>query len=249
MQDLKNKYYGHQKISINRSFHLSSKERVLDMFFFDFDGPILDVSDRYFTVYAHTLRECGGDPLSKAEYWNLKRNNISEMEIISKTLEKKRIVKYLLQRKILIEDPSFLSLDRIWPDLLSDYKTILKKYPAILVTLRSNPQNLQRQLIDLGIGSWFHQVLSHSNIDMADDRWKIKVQLIQKSKLLNKIKPNESIFFGDTETDILTGKALGMKTVAISFGIRNQEILLKYQPDLIFDTPNDFSQYLKRCYI
>jgi phosphoglycolate phosphatase-like HAD superfamily hydrolase len=219
------------------------------MFFFDFDGPILDVSERYFSVYARIIRECGGNPLLKDEYWNLKRNKISEIEIISESIEKNRIEEYISKRKTLIEDPSFLLLDTVLTDLFTAYTKTFTRHSANLVTLRSYPQNLEEQLLNLNIRSWFHQVLSGLSSDQVDNRWQIKVRLIQQSGLLSKIKPENCTFVGDTETDIITGKMLGMKTIAVCFGIRNRDILCKYQPDLIFDTPNHFSEYLMRTYI
>ena len=52
----------------------------------DFDGPIVDVSDRYYRVYQHCLAETKrlGQPvreLPKAEFWDMKRARVPETEI------------------------------------------------------------------------------------------------------------------------------------------------------------------------
>ena len=52
----------------------------------DFDGPIMDVSDRYYRVYQYCLAETQreGQPvreLPKAEFWDMKRARVPETEI------------------------------------------------------------------------------------------------------------------------------------------------------------------------
>jgi len=49
--------------------------------FTDFDGPIMDVSERYYQVYQYCLKEAKESEqpvtrLSKAEFWRLKRAQV-----------------------------------------------------------------------------------------------------------------------------------------------------------------------------
>ena len=44
-----------------------------------------------------------------------------------------------------------------------------------------------------------------------------------------------SVIVGDTETDILAGKRFGLKTVAVTNGMRNRNFLKKYKPDVLID--------------
>ncbi|MFM7579639.1 MAG: HAD family hydrolase, partial [Microcystaceae cyanobacterium] len=52
----------------------------------DFDGPIMDVSERYYQVYQYCLAAVQ-DPeqrvtlLSKAQFWQMKRAQVPEIEI------------------------------------------------------------------------------------------------------------------------------------------------------------------------
>ena len=45
------------------------------------------------------------------------------------------------------------------------------------------------------------------------------------------------MYFGDTNTDMKTGKAAGMTTVAVLWGFRGREELEQYQPDHMIETP------------
>ncbi|MCH8276159.1 MAG: hypothetical protein IIA50_01265 [Bacteroidetes bacterium] len=51
--------------------------------YFDLDGPILDVSERYYEVYKNSLPK-GSKVLNKKTYWNLKRAAVPEEIIFSK---------------------------------------------------------------------------------------------------------------------------------------------------------------------
>jgi len=77
--------------------------------FFDLDGPILDVSERYFEVYCECLKKTSFIPLSKDNYWDKKRQKISEVEILAVAPKTELANMYSINRKKLIEDPVFLN--------------------------------------------------------------------------------------------------------------------------------------------
>jgi phosphoglycolate phosphatase len=54
------------------------------------------------------------------------------------------------------------------------------------------------------------------------------------------------LIVGDTEIDIRTGKALGLKTVALLSGIRSHERLAEEHPDCIVEDINALPQLVKR---
>lgn len=217
--------------------------------FFDLDGPILDVSERYFRVYCESLKKISHTPESKANYWSMKRQKVPDAAILGSSIDRDSVNRYISDRKKMIEDPAFLRYDNVWTELYPTYQRVFCKIPTVLVTLRNNPENLSKQLRDLNIDTWFEQILSYPRWEKSEDLWKIKVQLILESGSLQDFFPEDCLFVGDTETDILAGKKLGMQTVAVGFGIRTRGILEKYQPDLLFDTPSEFEMFLLEQYL
>lgn len=49
-----------------------------------------------------------------------------------------------------------------------------------------------------------------------------------------------SVIVGDTETDIKTGKRLGLRTVAVTCGQRSRDFLKKHKPDILIDEISRF---------
>ena len=52
-------------------------------------------------------------------------------------------------------------------------------------------------------------------------------------------------FIGDSEVDVLTAKNAGMKSIAVSWGFRDRNLLELNMPDIILDTPNELFKYLE----
>nr|WP_034909269.1 HAD family hydrolase [[Eubacterium] cellulosolvens] len=52
-----------------------------------------------------------------------------------------------------------------------------------------------------------------------------------------KVEPEECMYFGDTNTDMLTGHAAGIFTVGVTWGFRPREELEEYRADSLVDDP------------
>lgn len=219
------------------------------MIIFDLDGPILDVSNRYYKAYVDSLKEMGSEVVSKKKYWDLKRSRVSDHDILGRTSSEHLLDEFKIKRDRLIEAKELLKFDCVWPELRETYQTLFNQTSTILVTLRTYSERTSWQLKNLGIYCWFDSIVSHPSSENSKERWQIKADLVRRLGILNNVSCQQHIFVGDTETDILAGKNLGMKIIAVSFGIRAKYLLLPLKPDLIFDTPMELSAYLRREYL
>jgi phosphoglycolate phosphatase-like HAD superfamily hydrolase len=210
--------------------------------FFDLDGPVLDISSKYYHIYKYIVTEMGGRPMPKVRYWHNKRNKIAESQLLKESnLPKELIHEYSEKRKILLETSNYLKLDTVWPDLFEYMQNSPFRGLITLVTLRHNRKALENELNFLGISSWFTSVLSSDEGQNEISRHSIKTQMIRahfKSDV-------NGWFVGDTETDLRAGKDLGLYCVATSFGIRTREILSRESPNQIISCPRDFVIWLK----
>lgn len=61
------------------------------------------------------------------------------------------------------------------------------------------------------------------------------------------IKPKDAIFIGDSEVDILTGKNAKLPVIAVTWGFRTKNELIKYQPEYIIDNVIDMLDIIKKA--
>ena len=216
----------------------------MEALFFDLDGPILDVSEKYYRVYSQILKESGFEPIEKEKYWNLKRSKTAPSEILKLSSAGSKQHEFAISWKTLIERKDYLTFDHVWPNLREIYEKLFTNCFTVLVTLRTHADMTEWQLKQLGIFHWFDLVISEPG-QGSDQRWKTKVNAIHKSGVLKDLDRGKCLFVGDTETDILAGKELGMKTIGVSFGIRNRNVLSEHEPVELFDEPYELSEYLK----
>jgi phosphoglycolate phosphatase len=210
----------------------------------DLDGPILDVSERYYQVYRNTITSIGKDPLSKESYWNSKRNKISEAEILAEsgTRDPTLVTKYLDTRARRIESSEYLLFDQVWAGTHDTLKVLRSHAELALVTMRTSKGLLEQQLERVKLPEAFDSVLTAGPGLVANERSERKAQLVRDCY------GNEEVagwFVGDTETDILSGRLLGLHTAAITFGIRNVEHLKAVSPDEMLHSPAEFQSWAR----
>lgn len=186
---------------------------------FDFDGTIIDISRRDYAVYYDLVTELGGTPLPYRLYWPLRRAKTNIYAILAKSgiSDKQKIDFFLARRSDIIEDEMYLRLDSLIPGVIESVRYNLPKVVAYLVTTRYNKDNLYRQLNELKIYNLFEEII---------------VSEKDKSIYYSQIN-NLNLIVGDTENDINAANIIGKSSVAVLSGIRDGEILKKYNPGCI----------------
>lgn len=190
----------------------------------DLDGTLLDTSERHYRCYIEIL---GNNAiLDKDRFWELKRNAISTKDLLSETGYDCNLLVYQQQWKTIIEDPTFLVLDKPYEgtiELLSRLK--MKGYTLTLVTMRNNADTLIHQLNDVGFEIFLDNVIS---VDNTKGQTKSQAIIDRKGG-----KNNPVLWVGDTEQDICSAKELEIPVCAVANGIRNELFLNKYSPEYL----------------
>jgi phosphoglycolate phosphatase-like HAD superfamily hydrolase len=226
---------------------LRSKEAVLCL---DLDGPVLDVSDRYYELYCDLVSELadrkiksGSSVLSKSDYWNLKRNRTREKEILraSGMTDIEFVDRYERLRQERIESKEYLRLDTPWAGVADALRPLRRKFVLIAASLRSFSNLLLEQLETLDLLDVFDDVVSGRVSDGTLNRGEAKARLISERY---DAAATCGWFVGDTETDILAGKVLNWQTAGVSFGIRDENILMAAKPDVLLRTPDEMVDWL-----
>ena len=201
------------------------------MIFFDLDGPLLDVSEKYYQVYLNILFENGFECISKTKYWENKRNKVKENITLSESNAFDFYEKYKKIRFERIETLEYLKYDLLQKNVKDVLEQVKKKRELHLVTLRHDRNNLLVELETMGLKNYFQSILSSG--EDIEPKWMIKYKLIKEN--FSDSFSKEDFFIGDTETDIQAGKNLGMTTITVLSGIRSKEHLKKQNPDYIIN--------------
>ena len=145
---------------------LKSEAAVLCL---DLDGPMLDVSGRYYQLYCDLVIELARrktEPalslLSKSVYWDLKRGRTGEPEIlrVSGITDQEFADRYQQLRRERLESKEYLRLDTPWAGVADALVPLKRRFVVIAATLRSSRSLLMEQLEALDLLKVFDDVVS-----------------------------------------------------------------------------------------
>ena len=208
--------------------------------FCDFDGPIVDVSDRYYATYQLGLADVQEQfgklaiaPLSKAQFWQMKQNRVADVEIAQRSGLQGEQIAWFMQRVCeIVNQPALLHLDRLQPGVRWALELLHSQgVKLVLVTLRERQQARQflhqQNLLHLFDRIW-GATDDHAAYQNCADH---KTQLLQAAIAT---QPSSSAWMiGDTEADVLAGQAAGVPTIALTCGIRSRGYLNQFNPCFI----------------
>ncbi|MDO8740720.1 MAG: HAD family hydrolase [Candidatus Woesearchaeota archaeon] len=193
---------------------------------FDFDGVVIDSRARAFEVWEFAFKKFKkkdvkldrdffeADYKDLAKKINISKNNLKEVE---KLFFHSKTPVYL-----------FKGIKRI-------LNTLSKKYKLALVS--NNPPNRLKQY---GIFNYFKAVIGiRSGI-----RLKPHPDMIHLALKKLGARPEEAMFIGDMEGDILAGKAAGVFVIGASYGFHTH-VRLK-GADVIIDSQNDIIPTIRK---
>jgi phosphoglycolate phosphatase len=220
------------EVSSGHIHHGHQRRSCAMMIFFDLDGPLLDVSERYQILHRDLLDGMGVTPLAGNAYWQRKRQRRPEAAILKELGVSELEPSYSRRRLELIEADSYLAHDRLWPWTIPVLTILKAHYALILVTVRSQREALERQLTRLNLRHFFKALLSEPAADPVDAQ---KSRLIRDYMSQQALPARGSWIIGDTEADIGAGRLLGLTTVAVRCGIRDDEQLARMNPTYLID--------------
>ena len=206
----------------------------------DFDGPIMDLSDRYYHVYQLCLEQVKRPEqqvriLSKAEFWGYKRDRIPEQQLGIKsglTAAQAEIFKEVRDRHA--HQLEYLQLDRLVPGAIETLAQIQSAGIELLVMTLRRTSELNVAFDRHDLARFF---APHCRYCLADDYLKQgdiqDKQTLMAQALADLGNKPDTWMIGDTETDILAARAYGIRSIGVLSGIRNHEGLSHYQPDRI----------------
>ncbi|AFZ45250.1 Haloacid dehalogenase domain protein hydrolase [Halothece sp. PCC 7418] len=212
--------------------------------FCDFDGPLVDVSDRYYNTYQIALdRTCHyyrddqfnliPTPLTKEQFWQMKQERVCDQEIALRSgLQLQHIPYFVEQVRAIVNEPFLLRKDKFhqgvnWALALLHSQGVR----LVVVTLRCQEQVTQL-LRNYGLLRLLSGVYGTDDETAAyPNNIELKTALLKQALAE---QGNEHVcMVGDTEADVLAAQALGIRAIALTCGIRSHNYLQQFEPDHI----------------
>jgi phosphoglycolate phosphatase-like HAD superfamily hydrolase len=208
----------------------------------DFDGPIMDLSDRYYHVYQLCLDKVKqpNQPLNilpKAEFWAYKQAQISEQQVgIESGLTATQAEEFKNLRDLHAHQLQYLSFDRVVSGSISALEKIQASGSDLLVMTLRRTCELIPAFTQYDLAQFFP---SHHRYCLPDDYVKhgdVKAKTQLMATALTELKPDPNTWMiGDTEADIIAAQTYNIPVVGVLSGIRDRDRLEQYQPDKIVD--------------
>jgi phosphoglycolate phosphatase len=240
---------------------LPNKSHTMTVFC-DFDGPIVDVSDRYYSTYRLALakiyrKSLSADviltPLSKEAFWQMKQERLPDIEIAKLSgLPIETIDPFIAQVVSIVNHQDLLHQDVIQPGVTWALQLLHSQgTQLVLVTLRDQSQ--ARQILQTAnLEHLFSGIYGANNgIEVAyQNSIELKTQLLKLAVGRHwpaSVRKNHPAWvIGDTEADVWSGRNLDIPTIALTCGIRSRSYLQKQSPTMILTDLLSASNHLVR---
>jgi len=197
--------------------------------YFDLDGTLLDIREKYHRLHRRIAADLGRQPLSWDTFWTRKRRGAT-LEALLPDWEEAARDEYARRWLGTIELPLYTRFDRPVPGARHCLIRLGREFELVLVTLRRDGRELRRQLRHLGLDQLLSRVLAGGDHGGAE---------LTKAQLLGlTVAPGErrSIVVGDSEEDVWAARAMRSPVIAVLTGMRDRAFLAALRPDLIIES-------------
>lgn len=234
-------------------FGEKAKEARLNIqVFCDLDGPLIDVSQRYYKTYQLAIAEVQDQmqglflsPLSAEQFWQMKQERTPDREIALRSgLHEEQIDGFLARVTDIVNQPELLVEDRVQPGALQALQ-LLKRLGTSLsvVTLRCQEQAVQL-LQQFQLASFFDQICGTDDHSSTYQNYTESKQALLQTLMAQRSDHQQHWIIGDTEADVQAGQALGLSTVALTCGMRSHSYLQRLQPTTVQADLTSATQFL-----
>lgn len=220
----------------------------------DFDGPIIDVSERYYRVYQFCLAETRRPSqaitqLSKEEFWQMKRSRIPERQIGQHSgLDDEQARRFAQIRRETVHTLPYLVYDRLVPGAVAALTKLQEADVELVIMTMRRVRELEYALNQYDLTRFFP---THCRYCLGNDY--IKTTDVEEKPLLMRqalaeLPPTDRVWMvGDTEADIVAAQKHNIPVIAVLSGIRDRASLIEYHPDFVLENLDAAVTLILRC--
>ena len=122
---------------------------------------------------------------------------------------------------------SYLRIDKPFDDVIETLSKLKEAYNLIILTKRYDSEVTKRQVSGLGF----------------NDYAELMIVTDSKEEAMRRISDLYAMI-GDTENDIVPANSAGIKSIAVTTGIRSEEKLRSFCPSVIVKNLSEVIQYI-----
>lgn len=189
----------------------------------DLDGPLVDVSRRYFAAHRRAVEAVGTTsiPQTAEELWAAKRLRRPPAQLLG---DPSRAVAYAEAYRAIVEEDALLLLDTPRKGATEALTRLVAAREALILTLRSNVTAARQQVERFGIAALCPV---HFVIHTLAGKGARARQLVAGRRV--------GAVIGDSEADAAVARVVGAPFVAIGSGVRAPDLLRDENPAVIVD--------------
>ncbi len=186
--------------------------------FFDFDGTLVDITERWWQLHRDVASAFGLPHCTdREEYISQKRSGRREVDIMKKISDNDEGIQvYCRERVKRIELPKYLCYDTLFDDTVPTLCSLRSQgHELAVVTKRRSREDFFNECNELGLSPYIKSTY-------VDDRVSKKVLL---TRHYSASELSHSLFVSDDLADAETARNLGMQSVVAGYGCRTSEFL------------------------
>jgi phosphoglycolate phosphatase len=226
--------------------------------FCDLDGPLIDVSRRYYKTYQLAIAETQAylqsqgrslllTPLSASQFWQMKQERIPDADIaFCSGLRHEQIELFMSKVYDIVNQPILLHEDRLQAGVIQSLDRLKRRGVRLfVVTLRCQAQAVQL-LQQFNLAHYFEKICGAQDRFAAYQNYTEGKQALLEV-LVGEVDPmtqSQCWIVGDTEADVLAGQSLGLSTLALTCGMRSYSYLKRLEPTTVQTNLQTATQYL-----
>lgn len=212
---------------------------------FDLDGTLLNTLDALTYTTNLTLKEFGYGPV--------------DAELVKKfvgdgyRMQVKRALQYCGDEALVHYEDALVAYMRLFAehclyhvrpyDGIPELLEALKKQGIRIAVLSNKPHARTVENIEAVFGKGYFDIVAGQKDDVPK-----KPDPAGVNRILEAFgcKPEECLYFGDTNTDMQTGLNANAHTVGVTWGFRDREELEAFHPDFVIDDPTEITEQILR---
>jgi phosphoglycolate phosphatase len=200
---------------------------MIKLIIFDLDGTLIDSSQDIANAINHAILGTGLPDVSNEETIKLIGEGITRL--IEKLLEPDLLAKSdeVLKKFMNYYSSHLVENTRLYPfvkETLQGLKDFRK------VVLSNKRASFSTEILEkLGVSEYFDAVLGSDTVEEKKPSPKPVNSLLDEFS----VSRDKAIIVGDSDIDIKTGRAAGIRSIGVTYGYRSKEIL--HEADLLID--------------